>query len=164
MDDYSTIHLGWNLCCGRCHRGDQTTRTWILRPVFLVHVIAWICPDGCSGSERASSDVCVDLCGMRLVAILPSRYSWPGWLALSEDIRKKRWLSVWSSVWDNLVESYFPFIIYANQIEEYRRSHIICAVAMGVAAILTFFLRSFFEKRKPHAVPATTELLTSDSP
>ena len=42
----------------------------------------------------------------------------------------------------------FPFINNARQIEDYRRSHIICAVAMAVAAILTFFLRFFLRETK----------------
>ena len=56
----------------------------------------------------------------------------------------------------------FPFITYGSQIEDYRRSHIICAVAMAVAAILAFFLRFFLEKRKPHTMPI--EVLTHATP
>lgn len=52
----------------------------------------------------------------------------------------------------------FPFISYADQIDEFRRSHIICAVAIAVAALLAFLLRFFLRKRTMNPID---EVLTN---
>lgn len=41
----------------------------------------------------------------------------------------------------------FPFIVHADDANHFREPHIICAVAMAVAAILTFLLRYLLKNR-----------------
>lgn len=46
----------------------------------------------------------------------------------------------------------FPFISYKNQVDEFRRSHIICAVAIAVAGLFAFLLRFLLRTRKSNPI------------
>lgn len=103
------------------------------------------------GETAVYISTCVACCGA-----YPAFALLMAWLASSMRGHMRKALAVSLAVAAGQIGGIvFPFIYYDNQIDNFRRAHIICAVAMAVAVLATFLLR--FLLNRPRHVPQENE-------